>query len=63
MALNKNARHEKEQENTHFRIQKSALFPFIQITRMTYFLLSDRSMLIPHFMVLKGPFRFLPELK
>lgn len=29
----------------------------------TYFLSSDRSMLVPNFMVLKGPFFFLPELK
>jgi hypothetical protein len=29
----------------------------------TYFLLSERSMLIPDFMVLKGPFLLLPELK
>lgn len=29
----------------------------------TYFLSSDRSMLVPNFMVLKGPFLLLPELK
>lgn len=32
-------------------------------TIKTYFLSSDRSMLVPNFMVLKGPFRLLPELK
>lgn len=32
------------------------------ITR-TYFLSSDRSMLVPNLMVLKGPFLLFPELK
>lgn len=39
------------------------LFASVHKNTSTYFLSSDRSMLVPNFMVLKGPFLLLPELK
>ena len=59
-------RNKTEEETRQFSVMLTGhLFVSINrnTTRKTYFLSSDRSMLVPNFMVLKGPFLLLPELR